>query len=138
MRVTVPICRGRVSPVFDVARRYRVIDVYSGKMTDHAEHVVCGDPCRELNELAVDVVICAGITRELRLRLDSHGVCVLAGFCGSIDEVIDAYLSGRLGSGDFNMPGSTPAAPSHSGNGGDETLSTMGDQNNRSPASSRT
>jgi len=108
MRVAVPNCRGRVSPVFDVARRYRVIDVHSGRITDQAEHVVCGEPSRELMELAVDRVICAGITRELRLCLGGQGVDVLAGFCGVIDEVIDAYLCGRLGRGDFNMPGSTP------------------------------
>jgi predicted Fe-Mo cluster-binding NifX family protein len=107
MRVAVPNCRGRVSPVFDVARRYRVIDVNSGKITDQAEHVVCGEPCRELMELAVDRVICAGITRELKVHLGRHGIGVLAGFCGAIDEVINAYLCDRLGCGDFNMPGST-------------------------------
>lgn len=58
-------------------------------------------------ELAVDRVICAGITRELRLCVVRQGIDVQAGFCGAIDEVIDAYLCGRLSHGDFNMPGST-------------------------------
>ena len=106
MRVAVPICRGRVSPVFDAARRYRVVDVNAGRITDQAEHVVCGEPGRELMELAVDQLICAGITRELQIRLRSHGIDVMAGFCGAIDEVINAYLYGRLADGDFNMPGS--------------------------------
>ncbi len=106
MRIAVPNCRGRVSPVFDVARRYRVIEVSSGQITDQAEHVVCGEPCRELVKLDVDCVICAGITRELQLCLGRRGVDVLAGFCGGIEEVIDAHLCGRLGSGDYNAPGS--------------------------------
>lgn len=106
MRIAVPNCRGRVSPVFDVARRYRVIDVSSGQITDQAEHVVCGEPCSELVKLDVDRVICSGITRELQLCLGRRGIDVLAGFCGGIEEVIDAYLCGRLGCGDYNVPGS--------------------------------
>ena len=90
-----------------MARRYRVIDVDYGMITDQADHVVCGEPCRELIGLSVDRVICAGITRELQRCLDSHDIGVLAGFCGIIDEVVDAYLCDRQDQGDFNMPGST-------------------------------
>ncbi|MEE4271680.1 MAG: hypothetical protein V2I67_08400 [Thermoanaerobaculales bacterium] len=115
MRLAVPNCRGRISPVFDVARRYRVIDVDYGMITDQADHVVCGDPCRELIGLAVDQVICAGVSRELQRCLEGLGVVVLAGYCGIIDEVVDAHLCGSLDHGAFNMPGSprrrpTPAA----------------------------
>jgi wyosine [tRNA(Phe)-imidazoG37] synthetase (radical SAM superfamily)/predicted Fe-Mo cluster-binding NifX family protein len=106
MRVAVPICRGRVSPVLDVAQRLRIIEVRSGKIADSTEYVMCGDPSRELSTLAVDVVICAGVSRELQLRLGGRGVGVLAGFCGSVNEVITAYLAGRLRSGEFTMPGS--------------------------------
>jgi len=107
MRLAVPNCRGRISPVFDVARRYRIIDVEYGMITDQADHVVCGDPCRELVGLGVDQVICAGITRELQRCLANHEVAVRAGYCGIIDEVVDAFLSGRLDVGAYNMPGST-------------------------------
>lgn len=106
MRIAVPNCRGRISPVFDVARRYRVIDVDWGMITDQADHVVCADPCRELLGLAVNQVICAGITRELQRCLERHSVGVLAGYCGIIDEVVDAYLCDSLDNGGFNMPGS--------------------------------
>lgn len=107
MRVAVPTCRGRVSPVFDVARRYRVADVHSGKITDQAEHMVCGEPCAELMGFAIDHVICAGVSRELKYRLERRGILVLAGYCGAVDEVMGAYCSGRLDCGDFDMPGST-------------------------------
>lgn len=107
MRIAIPNCRGRISPVFDVARRYRVIDVDYGMITDQADHVVCGAPCRELVGLSVDQVICAGISRELQRCLNGHDIGVLAGYCGIIDEVVDAFLCGRLDQGDFNMPGST-------------------------------
>jgi predicted Fe-Mo cluster-binding NifX family protein len=94
-----------VSPVFDVARRYRLVDVTSGEIGDQAEHVVLGEPCRELVELRVDQVICAGITRELKHRISSHEIVVLAGYCGTVDQVIEAHVNGRLSCGEFTMPG---------------------------------
>ncbi len=101
-----PICRGRLSPVFDVARRYRIVDVRSGKITDQAEHMVCGEPCAELMGLAVDQVICAGMSSELQHRIERRGIFVLAGYCGVVNEVMEAFCRDRLGCGDFHMPGS--------------------------------
>ena len=106
MRVAVPICRGRISPVFDVAQRLRLVEAEEDVVARQAEHVVCGDRKGELTELGVNVLICASVSRELKNALRAQGIEVIAGICGSVDEVVGAYLAGRLGDDEFAMPGS--------------------------------
>jgi len=105
MRVAIPICRGRISPVFDVARALRVIDIEDRKVTSH-DHAITGyDPASILGEHGVNILICAGISREMANRLRAQGFEVISGICGSIDEVVEAYVAGRLDDTRFAMPG---------------------------------
>jgi len=105
MRVAVPICRGRVSPVLDVAQCVSLVEVENGAAVGRSEHPVGGDRIGEIGELGVRVLICGGLSLELEKGLWAHGIEVVAGICGSVDDVICAYLAGRLGERRFVMPG---------------------------------
>ena len=62
------------------------------------------DHARALAEHDVNLVICAGISREVGNALRAQGIEVI-GKCGAVDEVVDAYLACGLDDGRFVMPG---------------------------------
>jgi len=105
MRVAVPICRGRVSPVLDVARRLRLVEPEGGVVASQSEHRLGGDRAGEIGELGVNVLICGALSRGLEIGLGAQGINVVAGICGPVDEVLCAYLAGRLCERQFVLPG---------------------------------
>jgi len=109
MRVAVPIWSGRVSPVFDVARRLVLLDT-DGAAAPVREEMFLGDTdfvarARQLGELGVDVLICGAISRPLEQLLLAAGIKVVSQTCGSVDEVLGAYRSGLFTGESFLMPG---------------------------------
>ncbi len=105
MRVALPICRGRISPVFDVAQSLRLIDVEDRAVISHGDLTIESNPESVLNKHGVKVLICAGISREMENSVRAQGLEVISGICGSLDEVVEAYVAGRLCDGRFAMPG---------------------------------
>jgi len=105
MRVTIPICRGRITPVFDVAHQLFVYDVESKSVLLPREHTIHSDHTSALVELGIDVLICAAISRELECHIEGLGIKVITGVCGRPERVINAYVNDRLGDRDFAMPG---------------------------------
>ena len=104
-----PTWAGTVSPVFDVARRLLVVDCETGGEVRRSEAAlgethVLGRATR-LARLGVEVLICGAISRPLEQALGSAGIDVIAHVCGDVDEVLRAYLSGRLAGRAFLMPG---------------------------------
>jgi predicted Fe-Mo cluster-binding NifX family protein len=109
MRIAVPICQGRVSPVFDVASRVILV-----QLKDQAElerkKVGLGQSQPEaivhsLAALGVDLLICGAISRDLQMALESAGIKVLAHICGEVESVLAAYRAGSLQDPQFVMPG---------------------------------
>jgi len=109
MRIAVPSWAGTVSPVFDVARRLLVVDVQGGVEVRRLEeslgetHVL--GRATHVARLGVEVLICGAISWPLERALAAAGVEVIAHICGDVEEVIRAYLSGRLAGDAFLMPG---------------------------------
>ncbi len=107
----VGICHhvGRVSPVFDVASNLQIFDVDNGWAKQREERVLVGqDPysrAREVSGHGVTTVICGAISQPLQQALHALGVKVIGFVCGSIDEVIAAFVEGRLEDERFLMPG---------------------------------
>jgi len=110
MRVAVPISDGRISPVFDVARRLLLVDVEGGNEAGRIAEALqdCGLPlrARRVADLSVDVLICGAISRPLEEMLLSAGVEVVPRRCGPVEDVLAAFLSGQLTEQAFVMPGS--------------------------------
>jgi len=109
MRIAVPTWRDRVSPVFDVAGTLLLVDVEAELESQRNDAQLTDlDPVarvRKLRELGVDVLICAAISQSLEELLTAAGITVMSRTCGDVDEVLQAFQTGRLHEQRFAMPG---------------------------------
>jgi predicted Fe-Mo cluster-binding NifX family protein len=109
MRVAIPLWQGRVSPVFDESSRILLVDV-SNKQEQRRqeESLISQNPFERaqlLPKLGVDLLICGMISQTQRAALASAGVRIIPHICGSMEDVIAAFLDGRIESGALLMPG---------------------------------
>lgn len=100
MRVALPTWAGRVSPVFDVAREILILDVgeqgISHRQTAPLRDAGVTRRVDDLTKLGVEVLICGAISRHLETMLLSSGLRVIPHVCGETEQVIEAFLAGRL------------------------------------------
>jgi predicted Fe-Mo cluster-binding NifX family protein len=109
MRIAIPLWQGRISPVFDEARRILLLDV-SEKQEQHRqeESLVAGSPFERaqlLPRLGVNLLICGMISQTQQAALTSAGIKVIPHICGHVEEVITAFLDNRIENEEFLMPG---------------------------------
>jgi len=109
MRTAIPISDGRISPVFDAAKRLLLVDIENGREVWRTEQTL-GEPelgprARRVAEFGADVLICGAISRPLEAMLLSAGVEVIPQTCGPVEDVLKAFISGRLTEQAFVMPG---------------------------------
>lgn len=109
MRIAIPHWQGRIAPVFDVARHLLLVDVEDGgEIRRQEKPLTKADPLARAAELAAcgaDMLICGAISAPLQLRIAASGVRVVAFLCGTVDEVLSAYLHGTLADPRLAMPG---------------------------------
>jgi predicted Fe-Mo cluster-binding NifX family protein len=60
---------------------------------------------RQLAQLGVNVLICGAISRPLAALLAASGITLIPWTAGPVDEVLTAYLAGRLPDPRWLMPG---------------------------------
>jgi hypothetical protein len=81
MRVAIPFFDGRISPVFDTARRLLLVDIEGGREVWRTEQIVeepeLGPRARRVAELGADVLICGAISWPLEVMLLSARVEVI-------------------------------------------------------------
>jgi predicted Fe-Mo cluster-binding NifX family protein len=108
-RIAIAVWKDRVSPVFDVSRDILVLDIENGSVThrclekftyNNPEHMLL-----RLMELKVKHLICGAISRTLAELLSGYGIKMISFTSGKIEEIIDAYLAGRLPNPVLAMPG---------------------------------
>ncbi|HYG36067.1 MAG TPA: NifB/NifX family molybdenum-iron cluster-binding protein [Clostridia bacterium] len=109
MRIVIPICQGRISPVFDVASRFLLVKLGNQAQIERRE-VVLVETAPEgsvasLSELKANLVICGAISEDLQRKLEEAGITVLSHLCGEVESVLQAYLAGTLQRPEFSMPG---------------------------------
>ena len=109
MRVLIPISRGRISPLLDVARRFLLVNVQEDKEIERRE-VSIGEMgfvprSRRIAQLDTDVLICGAVSRPLEEALASEAVRVIPNSCGPVEEVLEAFRLGELTDRAFLMPG---------------------------------
>jgi predicted Fe-Mo cluster-binding NifX family protein len=109
MRVAIPLWQGRVSPVFDEASRLLLVDVFE-KQEQHRqeESLIARNPfdrAQALPKLGVDLLICGMISQTQQTALASAGIRIIPHICGPMEEVIAAFLDGRIETGALLMPG---------------------------------
>lgn len=109
MKLAVPIWQERISPVFDVAQQIVVIDLLDRREIGREDRTLTAlsaeERALELKELGVEMLLCAGVSQGLEALLVSSGIRVVARICGSVEDVLAAFLTGRLGDERFAMPG---------------------------------
>ncbi len=109
MRVAIPTWDGRISPVLDVAGRLLAVDLEAGAEIARAEHDIDApapaQKAQRLAALGVDVLVCGAVSRPLEAMLAAAGIRVVPRTCGAVDDVLAAFVSGRLTEEAFLMPG---------------------------------
>ncbi|NQT38682.1 MAG: NifB/NifX family molybdenum-iron cluster-binding protein [Planctomycetes bacterium] len=109
MRTAIPISDGRISPVFDVARRLLLVDIENEHEVRRTEEVLeepeLAARARRVAELGADTLVCGAISRPLESMLLSTGVEVIPQTCGPVEDVLRAFISGQLTEQAFVIPG---------------------------------
>jgi predicted Fe-Mo cluster-binding NifX family protein len=109
MKVAIPICRNRISPVLDAAARLLVLTEQRGKEVDRREFTLEPQTPEALAsciaELSVDVLLCAALTEPLLRELEVRGIWVRSHLCGEVEEILQAFYRGRLAWNQYVMPG---------------------------------
>ncbi|MCK4661133.1 MAG: NifB/NifX family molybdenum-iron cluster-binding protein [Phycisphaerae bacterium] len=98
-----------MSPVFDVAKRLLVVTLEGDREISREEAAIEETQlmarAKHVTQLGVDVLICGAISMPLEAMLVSAGVRVIPHTCGTVEEIIQAFASGRLTDETFLMPG---------------------------------
>lgn len=109
MKVAIPTWDDRISPVFDAAKHLLVVDFQDDVETARSETLIEGTGlpgrAKRLADLGVSVLICGAISLPLEQMLSSAGVKVIPHTCGPTEEVLRAFVAGKLTERAFLMPG---------------------------------
>lgn len=111
----------RIAPVFDTApslllvevdppgverRRWEVSLAAGGRPAQVGTCWRLEEPrVGELVALGVTHLVCGALARPVREHLESHRVVVTAFIAGEVEQVVQAFLAGRLEPSLFAMPG---------------------------------
>jgi len=109
MMLAVPVHQDRVSPLFDVASRVRVLELGRAGRADRGTLLLEGMNAAQrvmlLKRVGVQCLVCAGISGSCASLLRSAGIQVVDGVVGDVEEVLDAHQGGRIMDERFRMPG---------------------------------
>jgi predicted Fe-Mo cluster-binding NifX family protein len=108
MRVAISTWKGRISPVFDVARTLLILEIAEGEIVEKCEQSIGDSPAVRIEKIAeagVQALLCGAISQSLAEMLAARGVKVVPFISGDVDEVVRAYVDGKLDSPRFAMPG---------------------------------
>ena len=109
MKVAIPVWEGRVSPVFDAARRLMVVKLEGGMEMDRREIPLAEQSpshrARRMADLEVDVLICGAISRSCVDLMDALKITVIPWVTGKPDEILSTFIAGELPNPQYAMPG---------------------------------
>lgn len=100
----------RVAPVFDVAGNALLAEVVEnqGALDKMKVSVPAGSVMDKVSFFAdagVGLIICGAISREARSLANAYGIDVIAFVAGDADEILEAWVNGRLTDEAYAMPG---------------------------------
>jgi len=108
MKIAIPIWNNYVSDVFDLTDQFLLVEIENNNDISRSQVLLKNKSLSrllgQLKNLEVDVLICGAISRALAKKATTLGIQVLPYVTGSIDDVIQAYLSGELMKSKFTMP----------------------------------
>jgi len=99
MKIAIPIYNDSVSNVFDFATRLLLVDIENGKEANRSEVALesqsLSQRTGQIKNLEIDVLVCGAISRVLANMVTTSGIQVLPYVTGQVDDVLQAYLTGR-------------------------------------------
>jgi len=114
MKIAIAIWNDRVSSAFDFSARVLVMEMENDEEMSRSQILLesrsSSQRVNQLKSLEVDILICGAISRTLAEMITAAGIQVLAYTTGRIDDVLEAYITGRLAESQFTMPGCWPGA----------------------------
>jgi len=109
MKLAIPIWEGKISPVFDTASRLLVLHLEDKQEISRFEtYMDEGDltrKCIRIQGLGVDILICGAISRHFYRMLVAGGTNIIPWISGCTEDVLEAYMKGKLSNPKFLMPG---------------------------------
>ena len=100
MKVAIPLFVNRISPRFDYAQRFLVVQTANGEIKEREEFQANEwspfERIRKLVDIAVRVVICGGINGFSAQQLGFHKITIISGVCGETERILQLFLKGRL------------------------------------------
>ncbi len=109
MKVALTVWGERISPLYDAAQRILIAQIDSngicGMEYEPFSHELPIERAVRLCNLDVEVLICGAISEISANMLNAYGVKLIPFIAGKVDEILSAYVSGRLTEPGFKMPG---------------------------------
>ena len=109
MKTAFAIWDNRIAPVFDVARQIHIVESEAGQIvgeaTGHFNSDIPAQKALRLAELSINTLICGAISQSLQMMLTGYGIQVIPFVAGELQEIMQAWLSGRLRPNSYAMPG---------------------------------
>ena len=112
MIVAIPVWSDQVSTVFDFAHHILLVELDGSNEIGRSEHPLQEGPpifrANKLSRFGAEVLICGAISRPLARIVASHGIKIIPFVSGTVNDVLNAYLTGRLADSRFCLPGCRP------------------------------
>lgn len=109
MRIAIPHWQGRISPVFDAARKVLVVEIGEDGQQRREQHRLrkmdVAARAEEFLRLGADVLLCGAISAPLEAALTAHRIQVIGFLSGPVEQVLAAFLDHELSDSVFGMPG---------------------------------
>ncbi len=109
MKVAITIWEGRISPLFDSARRIVIYDIDVHKNYESREEMLPDLPYQEkiknLKKLQIETLICGAISKHLACLIEISGIHIIPFIAGTLEEILSAYMAGTLQKKEYQMPG---------------------------------
>ena len=107
--IAIPVWNDQVSTTFDFARKLLVVEAEAGREIGRQEVQLSDEPverkARKVRDLAVEVLLCGAVSQPLARAVSRVGIQVIPYVTGQVDNVLAAYLCGRLAEPCFIQPG---------------------------------
>ena len=109
MKIAMTVWEGWISPVFDVCRRGLILEIEGRNAVSSVDiDLDTTTPLQKIEILVgheIDTLICGAISKPVYWEARSRGLRVISFVTGEVDEVIQAFVAGRLPTPALTMPG---------------------------------
>jgi predicted Fe-Mo cluster-binding NifX family protein len=108
-KVAIPIFRSRVAPVFDYCVRVSVFEIGDHRQIERSElYLGTLSPIERVGALikeGVTTLVCGAMSEDLDKLFQTSGISVIGSIGGPVEEVLEAFMSGRIDEPQYRSPG---------------------------------